>query len=765
MLDTLRRIVQEVNGALNLAQALEIIVTRVKQALSVDVCSVYLATPGKHELVLMATEGLNPESKRRVKLKFSEGLVGLVAQRAESVNLDDALQHPRFKYFPETGEERYHGFLGVPIVHHRQLLGIVVVQTRQMRRFSDDHASFLFTLAAQLSGAISHAEVSGEIEALRARPGDGGVFIKGICGAPGVALGTALVAYPDADLEAIPDREPEDLEQEECLFRDTVLRVQQEMLMVKGRMDGVLPSEERVLFDAYVMMLGSDYLVDRTIERIRAGNWAPGALRDTIRENVRRFEEMSDAYLRERGADIANLGRRILVHLQQSSTSSDRAQPERIILMGKNVGVLELAEIPQERLAGVVSEGGSSSSHVAILARAMDIPAVMGAIDLPAGRLDGREVIVDGYTGRVYIQPSLQVRQEFERLAREEQEFVKGLKEYAEQPAITSDGIHVPVYLNSGLLADVDTATQAHADGIGLYRTEFPFMIRDQFPTEDEQLRIYRRVLESVAPRMATLRTLDVGGDKYLSYFPLKEENPFLGWRGIRIMLDHPEIFLTQLRAMLRANEGLNNLHVLLPMVTSVIEVDESLALLSRARQELIDEGLTAPMPKVGVMVEVPSAVYIAEALARRVNFMSVGTNDLIQYLLAVDRNNARVAELYHALHPAVLRALREIVIGVHKAGKPVSICGEMASDPACVILLLGMEIDSLSVSLSALPRIKWVICSFKRSRAKALYKKALGMEKPESVRDMLNDALVMVGLGGLVHAGQSLETQTEASI
>jgi len=264
---------------------------------------------------------------------------------------------------------------------------------------------------------------------------------------------------------------------------------------------------------------------------------------------------------------------------------------------------------------------------------------------------------------------------------------------------------------------------------------------------------------------MATLRTLDVGGDKYLSYFPLKEENPFLGWRGIRIMLDHPEIFLTQLRAMLRANEGLNNLHVLLPMVTSVVEVDESLALLSRARQELIDEGLTAPMPKVGVMVEVPSAVYIAEALARRVNFLSVGTNDLVQYLLAVDRNNARVAELYHALHPAVLRALREIVIRVHKAGKPVSICGEMASDPACVILLLGMGIDSLSVSLAALPRIKWVISSFKRSRAKALYKKALGIEKPESVRDMLNEALAMGGLGGLVHAGQGLETQAETPI
>jgi phosphotransferase system enzyme I (PtsP) len=755
MLDTLRRIVQEVNGAVNLAQALEIIVMRVKQALSVDVCSVYLRTAGKDELVLMATEGLNPAAKRRVKLKFTEGLVGLVAQRAESVNLDDAANHPRYKYFPETGEERYHSFLGVPIVHHRQLLGVVVVQTRDKRRFDDDHASFLFTLAAQLSGAISHAEVSGEIEALRGKPGQGDVFVKGISGAPGIAIGTALVAYPHADLEAVPDRVPEDVAREERLFRECVLRVQQEMILVKERMGGVLPSEERVLFDAYVMMLGSDYLVDRTIERIRAGNWAQGALRDTIQENTRKFEDMQDTYLRERADDIWDLGRRILVHLQQDKGLARRQHAEHIVLMGKNVGVVELAEIPHKRLAGVVSEGGSSSSHVAILARALGIPAVMGATDLPAGRLDGREVIVDGYAGRVFIQPSRQVRKEYERLAREEQEFAAGLTEFAEQPAITTDGVRVPVYLNGGLLADVDSPKQLNADGIGLYRTEFPFMIREQFPSEDEQFRIYRQVLASVAPRPATLRTLDVGGDKALPYFPLKEDNPFLGWRGIRIMLDHPEIFLTQLRAMLRANEGFNNLHVLLPMVASVGEVDESLRLLQRAFQELIDEGLMVTMPKVGVMIEVPSAVYLAQSLAQRVDFLSIGTNDLVQYLLAVDRNNARVADLYHALHPAVLRALREIVVGVHKAGKPVSICGEMASEPACVILLLGLGIDSFSVSLASLGRVKWVIRSFSRAHAQALYEKALNEETPEAVRDLLSDALIEAGLGGLERAGK----------
>jgi len=241
-----------------------------------------------------------------------------------------------------------------------------------------------------------------------------------------------------------------------------------------------------------------------------------------------------------------------------------------------------------------------------------------------------------------------------------------------------------------------------------------------------------------------------------LSYFPVIEDNPFLGWRGIRIMLDHPELFLTQLRAMLRANEGLGNLQILLPMVSSVGEVDESRHLLERAGRELSDEGVAVTMPKLGVMVEVPSAVYLAGALAQRVDFLSVGTNDLVQYLLAVDRNNSRVADLYHALHPAVLRALRQIVIGAHESGKPVSICGEMAGDPAGVILLLGMEIDSLSVSLASLPRVKWVVRSFSRANAKILFEQALDLYEPDQIRKLLNDALVAAGLGGLVRAGKA---------
>jgi len=754
MLDILRRIVQEVNGAEDLGQALDIIVARVKAALSVDVCSIYLTMPEREQLVLMATQGLNASAVLQVRLDYEEGLVGLVAQRAEPVNIDDAPRHPRFKYFPETGEERYHAFLGVPIIHQRRMLGVLVVQHHDEVRFDEDHVAFLVTLAAQLAGAISHAEISGGILRMRDQQLHDDLFVAGVPGSPGVGIGEAVVVYSLADLDGVPDRTASSPADERRQFMEAVHRVQTDMIELKERMGGVLPAEERVLFDAYVMMLSSDSLVQRTVERINEGNWAPGALRETVREYARMFEEMDDPYLRERATDLRDIGRRILTCLQSDGEDARRI-PARAVLVGEDVTATQLAEIPPENLAGVVSARGSGSSHVAILARAMGVPAVMGLSDLPVGRLDGREVVVDGYMGRVYVQPNAIVLCEFERLAEEERELSEGLNEIANEPAVTRDGVHVPIYVNSGLISDLTPSADSGAEGIGLYRTEVPFMLRERFPGEEEQFGIYRTVLEAFAPRPVTLRTLDVGGDKALSYFPVQEDNPFLGWRGIRITLDHPEIFLTQVRAMMRASQGFNNLQILLPMISSLSELVESQALLDRARQELLDDGVMVEMPKVGVMIEVPSAIYIADMLARRVDFLSIGTNDLVQYLLAVDRNNARVADLYHHLHPAVLRALVQVVGASRVAGKPISVCGEMAADPEAVLLLLGMGVDSLSVSVASMPRVKWVVRSFERARARELLDQALQMEDPGAIRAMLNGALVEAGLGGLVRAGK----------
>ena len=755
MLEVLRRVVQEVNGAADFFEALHIIVTRVKAALEIDVCSIYLKSPQSGRLVLMASEGLRSESVGQVEMDPSEGLVGLVASRAEPVNLDSAQDHPRFRYFPETGEEHFLAFLGVPIIHQRSLLGVLVVQQHQARKFDDEHVSFLITLAAQLAGAIAYAEFNDEISSETPLIGHVNVEATGIAGSPGVAIGRAVVAYRLADLDSIPDREGSGVEGELEHFKQAVVETRTEIEDLKQRMGEALGPDEQVLFDAYLMLLGSDSLVHKTEARIRNGQWAPAALRDTVRESVRVFEDMEDPYLRERAADVRDLGRRVLSHLLPADRSQDEF-PEGGILVGDDLTASHLAEVPIERLGAMVSAKGTGSSHIAILARALNIPAVMGVSELPVGRLEGREILVDGYRGRLFVNPNAELRAEFERLVREERELAEDLRALAKDPAETRDGVAVPVLANSGLLADIKPSLESGAEGVGLYRTEVPFMIRDRFPGEDEQVQLYEQVLASFDPMPVTLRTLDIGGDKALPYFPVKEDNPFLGWRGIRISLDHPEIFLTQLRAMLKASRSHDNLQILFPMISALDELKGAMTLLNRAREELLDEGYMIPMPKVGVMIEVPAAVYMCETLARRVDFLSVGTNDLVQYLLAVDRNNARVASLYDTLHPACIRALETITEGSHRAGKPVSVCGEMAADPAAVILLVGMGIDSLSVSVSAIPRVKWVIRSFSIDRAEALLAQCRLLENAEQIRSLLNNALVQAGLGGLVRAGKS---------
>ncbi len=754
MLDILRRIVEEVNSAQGLEQVLSLIVRRVKSNMGVDVCSIYLWDQKAHYL-LMATDGLHPQSVGSVRLQRGQGLVGLVAEREETVNLHNATENPCYVYFPETGEEQYPSFLGVPVIHKRTVLGVLVVQRHQPIKFDTDQEAFLITVAAQLAGIIAHAEAVGD----SLMPGDQepsrGKPIHGLGGAPGVAFGTAVVIYPPADLDAVPDRKISDIQAEQLVFIDAVSSVRDDLQKLTDQLRGVLSAEERALFDAYQLMLGSDALVENTLACIREGNWASGALRKTIDDYVHAFDAVADAYIKERVEDVRDLGRRILSYLQKNGRAG-YSFPPGSILVGDIITATMLAEVPIKNLAGVISRRGSSTSHVAILARAFNVPAVMGATDMPIAQIDGKPLIIDGYQGLVYIAPREQVTLEYQRLRREEEELSEELASILRLPAQTTDGTIVHLYANTGLIADVSPALNSGAEGVGLYRTEFPFMIRERFPSEDEQTQIYRQVLESFAPRPVTLRTLDVGGDKALPYFPIEEENPFLGWRGIRITLDHPEIFLVQVRAMLRANAGLGNMRILFPMITTVDEVDSAIRLLRRAHHELLDNGETIEMPQVGVMVEVPAAVYQVASLARRADFISVGTNDLSQYLLAVDRNNARVANLYDCLHPSVLRVLMEIVAQCKAASKPVNICGEMASDPYAVLLLLGMGIDSLSASAASIPRIKYMIRNFSKAKAEEILHLALEYEHGQSIRHFIHSVLVEHALDGLVHAGRA---------
>jgi len=757
MLDILRRIVQEVNLAQNLDQALNVIVKRVKNVMAVDVCSVFLTNEDDNEYVLMATDGLNPAAVGKVRMNDEVGLVSLVGKRAEPINLADAAKNPRYQHFPEVSEEAFHGFLGVPIIHQRKILGVLVIQSSEVQKFSEDNETFLITVAAQLSGAIVHAEASGGITGLKQdhnEPEEKDTKpIHGLPGAPSVAMGTAVVMYPAADIDAIPDRYVSDVENEVKIFDEAVAAVVKDISDLSERLKDVLASEDRALFDVYLLMLNSQGMSGITRDRIREGNWAAGALRQTIQEHEKIFSEMEDSYLRERADDVRDLGRRILKYLQQE-LHEKRDFPEDTILVGEDISASMLAEVPSDKLIGVISVKGSRTSHVAILARAMSISAVMGATDLPVGRIDGRKIIADGYSGRIFISPSEKIREEFKRLVEEEAALSNELSELRDLPAKTEDGIEISLLVNSGLLSDITPSLQSGAEGIGLYRTEFPFMERQKFPSEEEQRNIYRQVLESFHPRPVTLRTLDVGGDKALPYFPIEEDNPFLGWRGIRITLDHPEIFLVQIRAMMRASLNLNNLSILLPMISDITELNEALGLIHQVYGELLEEGDEIIMPKIGVMIEVPSAVYQAANLARRVDFFSIGTNDLTQYLLAVDRNNARVASLYDSLHPSVIRAILQVVEGAAAHNIPVSVCGEMAGDPIAALLLLAMGIDSLSMSVSSLPRVKWVIRKVTRAKAREVLNKVLLMEDSLTIRKYLHKTFEELGMGGLIRAG-----------
>nr|WP_264774172.1 phosphoenolpyruvate--protein phosphotransferase [Coxiella burnetii] len=757
MLKILRQITQEVNAAPNLEQALKLVVVRLCEALPADACSLFICDDVHGEYVLMATQGLNSKQVGKLRLKFGEGLIGLVGEREEPINLADAPLHPAYKHRPELGEEDYHGFLGIPIIEQGELLGILVIQQLESHHFAEEEEAFCVTLAIHLAAEIAHARAKGALEKLGARKRrrrKTETVLYGVPGSSGVAIGTAMIVYPPADLDAVPDQEITDIEAEVSDFEAALAAARDEIQTLQARAKNSLSVAENALFDAYLRLLDSRTFINEVIHEIKEGQWAQGALKRIIKKHVLHFESLEDPYLRERAADFRDLGRRILAHLQFSE-QEELEYPKNTILVSEEVTATSLIEVPQDRLRGVISGTGSSNSHVAILARALGLPAVMGVRGTPLFKLGEQEIIVDGYNGQIYLSPSAEIKKEFKALAEEEQQLDEELQALRELPAETKDGHALALYVNTGLAIEGGLSLSVGAEGVGLYRTEMPFMIRDRFPSEEEQRIMYRQLLNTFAPRPVIMRTLDIGGDKTLPYFSVEEDNPFLGWRGIRVTLDHPEIFLQQVRAMLHASEGLNNLSVLLPMITSINEVETATRMINQARDELIEEGINVKLPSVGLMIEVPATVYQAFELAKRVDFLSVGSNDLIQYLLAVDRNNPRVANLYDGLHPAVLQALKIVVKAGHRAGKPVSICGEMAGDPLAVILLLAMGFDTLSMNARILPRVKWVIRNFEMAHAKELLDEALKMDDPKDIRLLMEHTLEEAGLGGLIRAGR----------
>ncbi|TNF88198.1 MAG: phosphoenolpyruvate--protein phosphotransferase [Gammaproteobacteria bacterium] len=749
MIYRLQRIVQEVDHAADIDAALIVLAEGLIRDLDIGVCSIYLVREDDPQvLVLKASSGLNPAVVGKVELRFGQGIVGTVAERSEAMNILNAPEHEKFELVPESGETEFPIFLGVPIITHGDVLGVIAVQ-RAVNAFTEDEEAYLTTLAAQLAASIERVESQSQLVKETATH-----VLRGVAGAPGMSIGEAVVLNRGVDLVSVPDRICSNIDADLAAFREAVGMVCDELTEQAEKMRISLSEEEAALFVAYAQMLSGGSLIEDTEKRILAGNWAQSSWSDTVEEHAYVFEQMEDRYLAERANDIRDLGLRVLRKLIAGQIQVPEF-PKNGILVGDEVSAIDLADVPLDRLVGIVSAHGSSSSHVAILAHALGIPAVMGVPGLPLKQLDGIKLIVDGFGGLAFANPDRRILDEYEKYIDEEAAIDQDLLELKNLPAATVDKHPVRLLVNTGLMTDYTPSLHSGAEGVGLYRTEIPFQMRDRFPTEEEQYEIYRGVLTAFEGMPVVLRTLDVGGDKPLTYFPINEANPFLGWRGIRVTLDHPEIFITQVRAMIRANVGINNLDILLPMISGRDDFEASLDLITRAHREIEEElGTKIPLPRIGAMIEVPSAIYQIEDICALAEFVSIGTNDLTQYLLAVDRNNENVADLYSSLHPAMLKAMCQIVQGVSRSRTPLSVCGELAGDPLGIMALLGMGIDTLSMSVGSLLRAKKVIVSFSMSELGDLLDQAIRLPSAGAVLEFYAGKLEERGLGGLIRAG-----------
>ncbi|WP_019275510.1 phosphoenolpyruvate--protein phosphotransferase [Vibrio coralliilyticus] len=747
MLSQLRDIVEQVSKVEDVHQALKVLVKQTCSAMSTECCTVYLANEEMQRLELMATQGLRFKGNK-IHINFSEGLVGLVKRSAEPLNLAEASRHPNFKYFSQLGEEVYQSFLGTPIIYRKQVLGVLVVQQKQPRQFDEMEESFLVTLAAQLAVIIAHAQTQGHWRLEKKLH-----TIKGIPASSGVAIGEFWWDDTQPDLADVYPASTLDIDREQEWLLLAIEDALSDFRRMRKKLDSEINKDTLAIFDLFTHLLNDPMLRKDLKTQIQKGDRADWALRQVVESYSNRFARMSDVYLRERAQDIKELGQRLLFFLH--NTEKDQPSIEKpVILVVRELTATLLASIPKEKLLAVVSLEGAANSHAAILSRALGIPAVMG-VTLNPKPINGKRGIVDGYSGKIFVSPGKQLLKEYRELAHEESELATMVNQRILEPACTSDDVRIEIMLNAGLSADANIAVNQGVDGVGLYRTEISFLLQHRFPSEDEQTLQYQSVLNTYPDKRVVMRTLDVGGDKALPYLPIEEDNPFLGWRGIRFTLDHPDIFLMQIRAMMRASAEHDNLSILLPMVSGAQELDDAIDLIERAHQEVAELDERVKMPAIGVMIEVPSMIYLLPLIAEKVDFVSIGTNDLTQYLLAVDRNNARVSDVYESMHPAVIMALDHIQQTCQQLQLPVCICGELAGDPIGALLMVGLGYRSLSMNTSNVAKVKYLLRHTDSSELRELADKALMQPYGNDIYTMMQTFFEEKGFAGFIRAGK----------
>ena len=748
----------------DLMETLDNIVSLVAKRMGTDVCSIYLMEDDGETLTLRATRGLSRSSVGKVTMKTSEGLTGLVVEQRGVVAIEDAPTHPRFKYFKGSHEERFHSFLGLPLLQRKSPIGVIVIQTQEARIFRQAEISTLATIAYQISSIIINAKLLDSIRekeeqraffeqelervkrgappAGRSRIATGGKrrprTLHGTPVSPGFSQGKISIIARRTREHNITFEEIRSVPDELKRLHIALEKAKIETLYLEKRISQTLSEDDAAIFHAHLMMLEDRGFISRLHDLIEKEYSAARAVREAVDHYITIFSAMEDPYLRERSADMEDIGRRILDCLDGTERTRVRLREKRIIV-AEEILPSDMATLDPNKVAGIITERGDANSHAAIMARSLGIPAVLGVEGLlkQVGVRDN--LILDGNSGSIFINPEAKVRSEYTRLQQEYGVRRRELDDLREVPAATRDGVRVILRANIGLVSDVRVALSNGAEGVGLYRTEFPYMSRTSFPDRQHLYRLYRKVLEEFAPRPVTIRTLDIGGDKGLSYFPFPhEENPFMGWRSIRVSLDRQEIFREQLAGILMASHY-GKLSLMFPMISDIEEIRTIRKILRETEEELEREGHPFDRQiRFGIMVELPAAVQIADILIREVDFFSIGTNDLIQYTLAADRNNPRVRKYFDPYHPSVLASIRRVAEVAVRAGKGVSLCGEMAADPLNAALLLGMGISEFSLAAPAIPVVKQALRKVTLARARKIAHDALARESAAAVRGYL---------------------------
>ena len=752
MLDALPELIGIIRTEPDFKKIAHIVVSRVPDILGCEVGSLFIRNPSTKSMHMIANDGYDLPPDQEIVVPAGKGIVGMVAQRFEPLNVPDIQKNPHFYDHPDTADERYQAFLGVPILYQRRVIGVLTAQ-RYEDAFSENDEGFLVSVAATLSTVIAKALRNQDIP-LAAPAGSlsrAELVTRGVAGSPGLGVGQVVLMQPSVALDSVRDRtvDVSDIPTEIHKLNIALATVRTEIEDINQSMANLVGEEERALFDAYLHIIDDDAIAGEIRSEIEdQAQWAQGAVANVFMDHIRNLESSNNVLMADRATDVRHLGERVLMSLRETTQKNVSTTPENSVLVAQDVTAPMLGEFAPDQLKGIVAISGSVNSHSAILARALNIPAVMGVTDLDFSDLEDAEIIVDGYYGEVVVSPSVDTRQRYEELIHHDEEFALELEKIRDLPSVTRDGKPINLWVNIGMVGEITRSLDRGAEGIGLFRTEIPFATRDRFPTEEEQRRIYREHMEAFDPRPVTMRTLDIGGDKPLDYFPINEENPYLGWRGIRVSLDHPDIFLIQLRAMLKANADLTcPLRIMLPMITTVEEIKAAKILIGQALDEVQSEGFNVKKPEVGAMVEVPALLWQLESVCDEVDFIAVGSNDLTQYMLAVSRNNPKVASLYQEFHPSVLHALDHLARVAHENSHGIGICGEMAGTVEGAVICIGLGYDVLSMNATNLPRVKWVIQRISTFSAQRLARRSMRMQNADDVLTYIRNQLTALGL------------------